>query len=85
MNTPYEQYLELPEADLYLFGSGQAQRAYLLFGCHKLEQVGDEGEPLIEVLVEDPEEGSEEAAEGTDPAAEAPETASESPDTAAEA
>ena len=51
MNTPYEQYLELPEADLYLFGSGQAQRAYLLFGCHKLEQVGDEGEPLYRFVV----------------------------------
>ena len=28
---------ELPEADLYLFDRGEAQRAYLVFGCHPLE------------------------------------------------
>ena len=26
--------LELPDADLYLFGKGEAHRAYLVFGCH---------------------------------------------------
>ena len=29
-------YLNLPDADLYLFGRGEAQRAYLLFGCHRV-------------------------------------------------
>ena len=26
----------LPEADLYLFGRGEARRAYLVFGCHEI-------------------------------------------------
>ena len=33
----------LPEADLYLFGRGEARRAYLVFGCHEVESC--EGEP----------------------------------------
>ena len=40
------QMLDLPEADLYLFGHGDAQRAYLVFGCHKLEETTPEGGPL---------------------------------------
>ena len=31
----------LPEADLYLFGRGEAQRAYLVFGCHKVSGPDD--------------------------------------------
>ena len=32
---------ELPEADLYLFGRGEAQRAYLVFGCHRVSEPDD--------------------------------------------
>ena len=27
---------KLPESDLYLFGTGEARRAYLVFGCHEI-------------------------------------------------
>ena len=40
MDTKEKTPLSLPEADLYLFGKGDARRAYLVFGCHKV----DEGE-----------------------------------------
>ena len=34
-----------PETDLYLFDEGNAQRAYLVFGCHKVEQPA--GQPAL--------------------------------------
>ncbi len=43
--------LDLPEADLYLFGCGEAQRAYLVFGCHKLDCESDDGKPLYRFVV----------------------------------
>ena len=46
-----EKYIELPESDLYLFGCGKAQRAYLVFGCHKLSQTGEGGESLYRFVV----------------------------------
>ena len=45
------QLLALPEADLYLFGKGEARRAYLLFGCHKLDQLSEDGESLYRFVV----------------------------------
>ena len=33
----------LPEADVYLFGRGDARRAYLLFGCHELPDPAPSG------------------------------------------
>ena len=35
--------LALPEADVYLFGRGDARRAYLLFGCHELPDPAPSG------------------------------------------
>ncbi len=43
MDTKDERAFNLPDADLYLFGRGEARRAYLLFGCHKLPEVTAEG------------------------------------------
>ena len=37
MDAFNEKLIELPDADLYLFGRGKARQAYRLFGCHKLE------------------------------------------------
>lgn len=34
--TYQSNLFNLPEADLYLFGKGDARRAYLVFGCHKM-------------------------------------------------
>ena len=31
----------LPKTDLYLFGTGEAQRAYLVFGCHRVSSPND--------------------------------------------
>ena len=36
MGTQDDNAMKLPDADLYLFGMGDARRAYLLFGCHKV-------------------------------------------------
>ena len=33
--------LDLPDADLYLFGRGDARRAYLVFGCHELPRADE--------------------------------------------
>ena len=41
----------LPDADLYLFGRGEAQRAYLTFGCHKLDEQGPAGEAIFRFAV----------------------------------
>lgn len=30
--------IEIPDDDLYLFGRGEARRAYLVFGCHKVSR-----------------------------------------------
>ena len=30
----------VPVDDLYLFGAGKAQQAYLAFGCHELPEKG---------------------------------------------
>ena len=46
-----KSFLDLPEADLYLFGTGEAHRAYLVFGCHKLSQNGANGESLYRFVV----------------------------------
>ena len=43
--------LDMPSDDLYLFGRGDLQRAYLLFGCHKLDQLSESGEPLHRFVV----------------------------------
>ena len=40
----------LPETDLYLFDRGEAQRAYLAFGCHRGGQTPD-GVPLHHFVV----------------------------------
>ncbi|MBQ9042950.1 MAG: 1,4-alpha-glucan branching protein GlgB [Eggerthellaceae bacterium] len=40
----------LPEADLYLFGRGEARRAYLVFGCHEVANPNGE-EPLFRFAV----------------------------------
>ena len=37
MDTFKNNPLELPDADLYLFGRGDARQAYRVFGCHKLD------------------------------------------------
>lgn len=39
----------LPEADVYLFGVGEARRAYLSLGCHEVPAEGDE--PLFRFAV----------------------------------
>ena len=36
MSDYIDQTEELPESDLYLFGTGEARRAYLVFGCHEI-------------------------------------------------
>ena len=36
MDTFNNTTIELPDADLYLFGRGEARQAYRLFGCHKV-------------------------------------------------
>ncbi len=38
--------IDLPEADLYLFGRGEARRAYLVFGCHPVGTDPQSGQPL---------------------------------------
>ena len=43
--------IDLPSADLYLFGRGKAQRAYLLFGCHKLDQLSESGQTQHQFVV----------------------------------
>ena len=43
--------VDLPSADLYLFGRGEAQRAYLLFGCHKLDQLSESGQEQHQFVV----------------------------------
>lgn len=40
----------LPEADLYLFGKGDARRAYLVFGCHKVSVEGGD-QPVFRFAV----------------------------------
>jgi len=47
----FNTHITLPEADLYLFGRGEARRAYLVFGCHKLAEAGAQGEPLFRFAV----------------------------------
>ena len=42
MSESIRKTSELPEADLYLFGRGEARRAYLVFGCHELASDNDE-------------------------------------------
>ena len=37
----HDARLKLPEADLYLFGRGEARQAYNVFGCHKIGQAED--------------------------------------------
>ena len=51
MNTLSEHIIELPKADLYLFGKGEARRAYLVFGCHKLDVRDANGEALYRFVV----------------------------------
>ena len=50
MSDFIHQTEELPEGDLYLFGRGEARRAYLVFGCHELAP-DDDGEPLFRFAV----------------------------------
>ena len=45
-----ENLLALPDTDLYLFDEGNAQRAYLVFGCHPLG-VDDDGQTLHRFVV----------------------------------
>ena len=51
MTSEVLQALEIPEADLYLFGKGDARRAYLVFGCHKLTASDTEGRPQFRFVV----------------------------------
>ena len=52
MDTLKNNLLELPDADLYLFGRGDARQAYRLFGCHKLEGAqGPKGEDIYRFVV----------------------------------
>ena len=43
--------IDLPDADLYLFGRGEARRAYLVFGCHKLSETDEQGRDLYRFAV----------------------------------
>ena len=51
MDKTTSNLFDLPDADLYLFGRGDARRAYLVFGCHRLSQTDETGEPLYRFVV----------------------------------
>lgn len=53
MDMKQETPLSLPDADLFLFGKGDARKAYLVFGCHRIDAKGEnaDGQHLFRFAV----------------------------------